>query len=192
MAERKSESQKARLRTMQKAHDLYVHEQMSFADIAVELNVTPQTASKYAKKMGATVVIGKREKPEEFDPMQKFLNDAASGKIEELNPSEKPTQEETYHARKNEEANIVENANRSMTAAEKYQAYIAGQGMRMMRDALPHLKKPTNVKELEILDTVIRRNLGLGGKGTGGKVKIDVNILNNSKASPNGAVVDID
>lgn len=194
MAERKSESQKAKLRMMQKAHDLYVHEGMSFADIAVELNINAQTASKYAKAMGANVAIGRREKPkpEEFDPMRKFLDDAASGKIEELKPVERPTPEEAYHAKKNEEAGIVENANRSMTAAEKYQAYIAGQGMRMMRDALPHIKKPTNMKELEILDSVIRRNLGLGGKGAGGKVKIDVNILNNSKASPNGAVVDID
>lgn len=178
---------------MQKAHDLYVHEGIAVIDIAVELGISRKTVGKYLTEMGVPPRSAGRPKgstKQEFDPYNKFLQDAADGKVQEL--AEKPSPEEVLHARENEKQSIVDAANKNMTPAEKYQAYIAGQGMRMMRDAIPHLKKPTNVKELEILDTVIRRNLGLGGKGNGGKVKIDVNILNNSKASPEGAIIDID
>jgi hypothetical protein len=194
MAERKTDKQKAKLRMMQKAHDLYMHENMSLVDIGVELSIDQKTVSKYLNEMGVPPRrAGRKAKPApvEFDPYKKFLDDAAEGKVEEL-AKPKVDVEETYHARKNEETEVARTANSNMSAADKYQAYIAGQGMRMMRDALPHIKKPTNMKELEILDSVIRRNLGLGGKGAAGKVKIDVNILNNSKASPSGAVIDID
>lgn len=181
------------MRVMQKAYDLFTHEQMSIVDIAVELSLCAATVRRYLDQMGVPKCpMGRitRKPKEEFDPFAKFLKAAADGSVPEL--QEKPSTEEVVHARQEEKEKIIEAANNNMTPAEKYQAYIAGQGMRMMRDALPHLKRPTNVKELEILDNVIRRNLGLGGKGNGGKVKIDVNILNNSKASPEGAIIDIE
>lgn len=85
-----------------------------------------------------------------------------------------------------EDTRIAEVAQVQGSAAEQYQAYIAGQGIQLMRDALPRVKKPTTVKELEVLDGIIRRSLGLGsnnGKGGGGgKVVIDISILNDERA----------
>jgi hypothetical protein len=66
-----------------------------------------------------------------------------------------------------------------------------------MRDGVKNLRPPKTVRELSELDQFIRRNLGLNGKtGSGGKMQIDISILNNTKADRgDGAVkpiIDLD
>ena len=60
---------------------------------------------------------------------------------------------------------------------------MASMGARMMRDARDAIRPPKTIRELEPLDRIIRRNLGIDAKGNGGgsRVQIDVSILNNAK-----------
>jgi predicted transcriptional regulator len=199
MAERKSkgvEAARARTRLKQRVHNLYLHENMKIIDIAVETGLSPSSVSKYIRETGA---YSKRAKGSAVsvdvgivEPLEKFLDAASKGEVTTRDEAT-ATPEEISYARKEENESISAIANDNMTAADRYQSYLAGQGMRMIRDSLPHLRKPTNVKELEILDTIVRRNLGIGNGKNGGssRMRIDVNILNNSKASPKGAIVDV-
>jgi len=200
MAERKSkvvEQARERQRIRQRVCDLYVHDGMRIADIVVELNITRPTVHKYLKQAGLTGKRGEHKEPPALDvgavnALDNFLDAASKGDVvfKEQSPV---TPEDTLYARKEEEVNITLAANENMSAGDRYNAYMAGQGMRMIRDAIPHLKKPTNVRELEVLDGIVRRSLGLGtGKGGNSKLSIDLTILNNNKASPKGAVVDIE
>jgi hypothetical protein len=125
--------------------------------------------------------------------IDKFLDAALSDQLPPIKetPANKPRPEDVYDARVQERADIAQSAESNMTPGERYAAYVAAQGIRIIRDAIPGIRTPTTVKELEILDGIVRRNLGLDKKGGGGTLKIDVNILNNSKASPKGAVIDV-
>ena len=200
MAERKSkgaEQERERQRIRKRACDLYHLEGMTIADIVVELNLTRPTIHKYLREAGLTGKRGERKEPPALDvgaanALDNFLDAASKGEVT-FKEQDTVTPEDTLYARKEEDNNITLAANENMSAGDRYNAYMAGQGMRMIRDAIPHLKKPTNVRELEVLDGIVRRSLGLGtGKGGNTKLSIDLTILNNSKASPKGAVVDIE
>jgi len=88
-------------------------------------------------------------------------------------------------ASEEEDATLAEIASAQSTAADKYQHYIAAAGIKLLRDSLKTIKGPRTVKELSDLDQLIRRNMGLnekGAGGNGGKMQIDISILNNSMA----------
>ena len=56
--------------------------------------------------------------------------------------------------------------------------------MRLLRDSMSNLRPPKTIRELDQLDQIVRRNLGLNNKGGGGtgKMQIDISILNNARA----------
>ena len=57
--------------------------------------------------------------------------------------------------------------------------------MRLLRDSMSNLRPPKTIRELDQLDQMIRRNLGLNDKkgGGAGKMQIDISILNNARAN---------
>ena len=87
-------------------------------------------------------------------------------------------------ASEDEDISIAELAESQTTVGDKYQHYIAAAGIKIMRDSLKTIKPARTVKELSDLDQLIRRNMGLNEKGIGGggKMQIDISILNNSMA----------
>jgi len=58
---------------------------------------------------------------------------------------------------------------------------------------MKNLRGPRTVKEFDILDQLIRRNLGLNARNTGGSgsMQIDISILNNTKADNGEGAVKI-
>jgi transcriptional regulator with XRE-family HTH domain len=201
MSERKQTKKETalqkKLQLKQCAYDMFVHEGKSKIDISVELGVSRPTLNQWLKDTGAEekkkLVIVANEDKAIGENLDKFLDASLLGELPPINkaPENAPSPEEVYDARIQEKADIAMAAESNMTPAERYAAYIAAQGIRMIRDAIPNIRVPTTVKDLEVLDGIVRRNLGLDKKGGGGALKIDVNILNNSKASPKGAVIDV-
>jgi hypothetical protein len=201
MSERKQDDKEKalqkKLQLKQRAHDMLVYEGKSKIDISVELGVSRPTLNQWLKDTGAEekrkfVIVASEDKAI-GDNLDKFLDASISGSLPPVSkaPEKTPSPEEVYDARIKEKADIAMAAESNMTPAERYAAYIAAQGIRIIRDAIPNIRVPTTVKDLEVLDGIVRRNLGLDKKGGGGALKIDVNILNNSKASPKGAVIDV-
>jgi len=195
--DKKEKALQAKLQLKQRAHDMLVYEGKSKIDISVELGVSRPTLNQWLKDTGAEekrkFVIVSSEDKSIGENLDKFLDASISGSLPPINkaPENAPSPEEVYDARIKEKADIAMTAESNMTPAERYAAYIAAQGIRIIRDAIPNIRVPTTVKDLEVLDGIVRRNLGLDKKGGGGTLKIDVNILNNSKASPKGAVIDV-
>lgn len=88
-------------------------------------------------------------------------------------------------AQQQEDLTLAAIAESQATAADKYQHYIAAAGIKLLRDSMQTLKGPRTVRELSELDQLIRRNLGLNAKtggGNGGRMQIDISILNNGLA----------
>lgn len=105
-------------------------------------------------------------------------------------------EEEPYisqlEARDQEEHDIALVAENQAAPADKYQAFVAATALRIFRDSIPHIRGPRTVKEMSELDQMIRRNLGLnprGGTAGGGSVRIDISILNNTKADLGGSAI---
>jgi hypothetical protein len=79
-----------------------------------------------------------------------------------------------------------------VSPSDKYQQYVALEGIRMMQECLPTLRGPRTVKEFGELDTIIRRNLGLVGKnaaGPGGRLSIDISVLSEKRGSTATATI---
>jgi transposase-like protein len=102
------------------------------------------------------------------------------------------TQEAATEARlvtSNEEDKVLaEIAESQNSPADKYQHYIAAVGIKLLRDSTHLVRGPRTIREMSELDQLIRRNLGLNAKtgGGGGRMQIDISILNNS-TDKNGA-----
>ena len=184
--------------------------------IGDELGVSPRSVSKWLKeeglpirRAGGNVENRRKKQPSEdqkiknVDPMGAALRD---GLADALDAAEAQTAEgrdknllnhyegavDFYEAREKEAGQIFEVASKQNTPQEKYQMYVAQMGLRLLRDSFPEIKPPRTVKELKELDEIIRRSMGLGGRGQGSAgtgLAIDINILNNPKAS-RGAVVE--
>jgi len=94
-----------------------------------------------------------------------------------------------------EPAPLVElNPEQQLSPADQYQMFVAAEGMRIMQEALPTMRKPSNVKEMGELDQIIRRNLGLNSKsggGHGGRLAIDISILS-SRHPGSKTVIDVE
>jgi hypothetical protein len=96
------------------------------------------------------------------------------------------TQEAATEARliasKEEDKVLAEIAESQNSPADKYQHYIAAAGIKLLRDGMTLVRGPRTIREMSELDQLIRRNLGLNAKtgGGGGRMQIDISILNNS------------
>jgi hypothetical protein len=172
------------------------------ARIAEQMNVNPATVTRWLREAGITPLKRGRG-ADKIDP----ANPTEPEFIDFL-PQEEPEPDEfqqhlaeiadsTLHdplseARDEEERSILEIADSQGTPADKYQAFIAANAIRMFRDSMPHIRGPRTVKEMSELDQLIRRNLGLnsrGGSGGSGSVQIDISILNNTKADVGGSAI---
>ncbi|MGB0790267.1 MAG: helix-turn-helix domain-containing protein [Flavobacteriaceae bacterium] len=65
--------------------------------------------------------------------------------------------------------------------AQQYANYAAATAMTIYKNSLSRLQYAKNIRELIMLDQMIRRNLGLEKDQGCGKQQIDINILNNHK-----------
>jgi transposase-like protein len=100
--------------------------------------------------------------------------------------------EERFRASKAEDVTLNEIAEAQNSPADKYQHYIAAAGIKLLRDSMKGIRAPRTIREMSELDQLIRRNLGLNantGGGNGGKMQIDISILNNSKADKGGGAI---
>lgn len=91
-----------------------------------------------------------------------------------------------------EDQAIAELAQTQNTPADQYQAYVASQGIKLLRDSIKGIKGPRTIREFSELDQLIRRNLGLnpkGGSSSKASLHIDISLLNNTKAGSNNSVI---
>tara|TARA_R100001509_G_scaffold157279_2_gene121251 strand:+ start:89 stop:649 length:561 start_codon:yes stop_codon:yes gene_type:complete len=159
------------------------------AAIAKELGVHAGTVRRWFKKRGI---------PARKNGGIESKIDTTEKHVEEVDES-KLTKEAAilakHDARMKEEEEILQIAESQASPADKYQNYIAMAAIRLARDNMKNISGPRNIKELSELDQLIRRNLGLNSKSSGGdanKMQIDISILNNKRADTgNGTVIDI-
>lgn len=142
---------------------------MSKERVAVEVGVSVSSVAQWLKGMT-------RPEPEPPpDPIEVALETETTQAVAD----------ERLAARDEEETALLNMAEQHDSPADKYQAYVASMGIRMLRDNVKLVRGPRTIRELDALDQLIRRNLGLNAKGGGtpGKLNIDISILNNTKAS---------
>jgi hypothetical protein len=166
------------------------------SEIAKELRVDPGTIRRWFRELGVppkktrmdpNVMIGVPDP----DPIGTAITGQLVGTAKELGVVAELEAKELEHAE------IQTMANTALTPTDQYQAYVAAQGMRLIRDGIAQVKPPRTIAELDQLDKIVRRSMGLegkngggGGGGGGGSLRIDLTILNNPVASPHGANVD--
>jgi len=166
------------------------------ARIAEQMGVNPATVTRWLKEAGiAPLPKGRPRLPEAH-------NELTEPEFREMEPDEfeeqlqevtsEALQDPLSAARDEEERDILAIADSQGTPADKYQAFVAANAIRMFRDSMQHIRGPRTVKEMSELDQMIRRNLGLnprGGSGSAGSVQIDISILNNTKADVGGSAL---
>lgn len=161
------------------------------SSIAKELGVHPGTVRRWFKKMGLPAKKNGLH-PNRVPDTEETPADELAGAIENhlQETTDEAIRRASHDARQEEDATILEIAERQASPAEKYQHYAAATGIKLMRDGVKNLRPPKTVRELSELDQLVRRNLGLNSKsGSAGKMQIDISILNNTKADRgNGAV----
>jgi hypothetical protein len=161
--------------------------------IAKELGVHSGTVRRWFKKRGMPARkngLVMSDKAQEIDTSTEPVEENLE------NMTDEAVMRAKHDARIAEEKSMLEIAECQTSPADKYQHYIAAAGIRLLRDHMKNLKGPKTVRELSELDQLIRRNLGLNSKTSGGsasKMQIDISILNNRKADRGGgAVIDIE
>jgi len=164
-----------------KAVELF-REDWTIVRIASELSVNPATVSRWLKDEGVRDLRPRRT-PDEI---------AAEAASEEPEgppaPADLSALDPDYAARVAERTTLAEVAENQASAADQYQAYVAGNAVKLLRDSFANIRGPRTVRELSELDQLIRRSLGLnpkGNTGAGGGLTIDISILNNTKTAKN-------
>lgn len=167
-----AQARQARAERHKRAIELWVAG-MPKTQVAVELGVSLGSVNTWLKGMT-------RPEPEpEPDPVDQALEEESAGVVADLRLA----------ARDDEEQALMEQAEAHDGPADRYQAYVATMGIRMLRDNIKLVRGPRTIRELDALDQLIRRSLGLNtkGGGPGSRLNIDISILNNTKAS-SGAI----
>jgi len=170
---------------LKRAVELY-NEGYQLVNICKELDINSSTLRRWFRKEG----IGAGEdnsKPKSPDPLHNALEENLEKKTDDAIKIAK------HDARVEEDAAMMEIAESQSSPAEKYQSYIAAAGIKILRDSIKNLRGPRSVRELSELDQLIRRNMGLNAKtaGGGGRLQIDISILNNAKADRGKGSVNI-
>tara|TARA_R100001440_G_scaffold868_1_gene2892 strand:- start:12224 stop:12850 length:627 start_codon:yes stop_codon:yes gene_type:complete len=179
---------------VQRALQLYKKD-YKLVNIADELGISAATLRRWLRRAGygpkndsyGSNPKSEQDKLDAQDPLQTALEDDLEKKTKEaINIAKRK-------ARETEEKNILEIAESQTSPAEKYQSYVAASGMRLLRDYMDNLRGPKTIRELDQLDQIIRRNLGLNEKRGGGtgKMQIDISILNNARADKGKGAVKI-
>jgi predicted transcriptional regulator len=164
--------------------------------IANELKVTQRMVAQWLKNAGVHTPRKKKQKATAseqdiattvplVDEFEQKLSDTVDESIEST----------TLEERDKEMEALLEAARNQSSPADKYQAYVAAAGMRMLRDNLLQVRGPRTIREMSELDQLIRRNLGLnpkqGSGGSAGGLTIDISILNNTKADRKHSVIKV-
>ena len=166
--------------------------------IAKELGVHSGTVRRWFKKLGLPPRKKQKgmsyEQPAEVSPEAEVEFDADELARDLEDNLDKRTTEAIlsaqHDARIEEDKAILEIAESQVTPADKYQHYMAAASIKLMRDNLKNLRGPRTIKDLDQLDQIIRRSLGLNAKAGGSsKMQIDISILNNTKADKGGGSV---
>lgn len=183
MRKKQNDSEFLKREDVQRALQLYKQD-YKLSNIADELGISTSTLRRWLRKAGygpkndSYSSNPDNEEVESTDPIQEALDDDLNKKTKEaINIAKR-------EARTTEEKNILEISEAQTSPAEKYQTYVAAAGMRLLRDSMSNLRAPKTIRELDQLDQIIRRNLGLNDKrgGGAGKMQIDISILNNARA----------
>lgn len=184
MPKKQNDSQFLDREDVKRALQLYKQD-YKLTTIADELGISTSTLRRWLRKAGfgpKNDSYGSNPNTEEdknVDPIQESLDEDLNKKTKEaINVAKR-------EARTAEEKNILEISEAQTSPAEKYQTYVAAAGMRLLRDSMSNLRPPKTIRELDQLDQMIRRNLGLNDKkgGGAGKMQIDISILNNARAN---------
>jgi len=199
--ERTAKKNKLSLEKRQKAIEFYQSGMIPIR-ISEELQVTPPTVTRWLKEAG----VRDERRTRNIGPEEDTFTPYTIGEVEEANAKdefEERLEQETdttigdalIQARDEEQQSLLEIAQNQASPADKYQAYIAASGIKMLRDNLQNVRGPRTIRELSELDQLIRRSLGLnpkGGTAGSGSLTIDINVLNNTKAdlSKNRTVID--
>ena len=152
--------------------------------IARDLGIHLNTVHKWIKESGlnaipiAALIPKDAEGMEFIDPLAHILSGDLSERTDEAVKLAK------HNAALQEEKDLLELAESQSSPADKYQHYVAAAAIKLLRDSMGHVRGPRSVREMSELDQLIRRNLGLNAKTSGGtsKMHIDISILNNSAA----------
>jgi len=196
MTKEMSARAKQRLRQQQKAKEM---------KYAKELFAQGVSRAKIAEKLGRSrVTIGKWVKdepdPNKLRKLQEEQEDASLAE-KELDQTGDSLVEDVPHefidARTEEDEALLEMSKQQSTPADQYQAFAASKVIQMIRDNFNGIRPPRTIAELDRLDQIARRNLGINPKGAGGggssTLQIDINLLNNHKATPpKGVTIDVD
>ena len=183
MRKKQNDSEFLEREDVQRALQLYKQD-YKLNTIADELGISTSTLRRWLRKAGygpkkdSYSSNPDNEEAESTDPIQEVLDDDLNKKTKEaINIAKRD-------ARTAEEKSILEISEAQTSPAEKYQTYVAAAGMRLLRDSMSNLRSPKTIRELDQLDQIIRRNLGLNDKrgGGSGKMQIDISILNNARA----------
>ena len=163
-----------------RALDLY-NQDYKLVSICKELDIHVSTLRRWLRSEGIAPKKNPHSKnplPKDPDPLKTALDKNLDSKTDEAIKLAK------HDARLAEDKAMMEIAESQSSPAEKYQSYVAAAAIKLLRDSIKNLKAPSTVKDLDVLDQLIRRNLGLNAKSGGGtsSVQIDVSILNNTKA----------
>jgi hypothetical protein len=165
----------------------------SHAAIARELQLHPTTIQRWLRDAGAPPKKSRTEAnvplgTPEIDPIGKAIAAGFKGTAEDLGKIAKVVAQEEEHAE------IEAQAHEATSPVDQYQSYVAAQGMRLLRDGIKQVRPPRTIAELDQLDRIVRRSMGLDGKegkgGGGGVLRIDLTLLNNPIASPHGGNVE--
>ena len=196
LSKKEEKRQRRRQRTMREnAVVERLKEGATIKDVAEEFDIATSTVSNIKRRRGLVIKAEDVPLPESQPTLEE--EDAFAKKLsKEAKAALAAAKEE---ARGEEAAGIDQLSENHSSPQEQYQAYIAAQGMRLMRDGMKTIRPPRTVKEMMELDSMTRRAMGLSntispkvGGGGGGTLTIDVNILTNTKATKGGAGSTVD
>lgn len=176
---------------LDRAIELY-NQDYTLVSISKELDIHSSTLRRWFREKG----IGGKKTPHEPNVIPENIKEELDAKKQTMSKEERKL--EKHSARTLEDELIKEVAEGQASPAEAYQAYVAATAIKLIRDGKKNFKTPKTPRDLDIMDQIARRNLGLNSKSGGGpgKVQIDISILNNTKASKGGAIdkniIDVD
>ena len=165
-------------------------------EIAARIGVTRNTVDSWFVKLGVEKAVdpSKRYNRAEETAKQKQLLQIkeemeAAGDLDPRNLTIGPEDAPAFLSTANQaEASrqLAIEARKLETPAEQYQHYAANMGLLLMEKGMKNVRPPRTIAELDKLDQLIRRNVGLhptngGGENGGGGIQrlaIDVTILN--------------
>jgi len=172
-----------RRKQKQKAVDLF-NEGVETTAIARTLNIHVTTARRWLKDAGLKSSKQHKEagaKDLALNPMEEFLR-PPKGEVLTRDEAEVVKAEEAEE----KQQHIEEVSNSAASPADAYQSYVATKGMDLMKKGLEGMPPPKNIREAEVLDGIIRRNLGIDGKNGQGnaRLSIDVAVLSGGVKPP--------